>query len=152
MNDKKKKLRELFLYVLFGALTTLVNFVVYFLCQHLLGEGMYLVSNVAAWILAVAFAYVTNKLWVFESKSWKRDTVLGEIGKFVAARLFSLGLEEAGLYLMIDRMAFDSWSISLMGHAIGGGVLAKLAMQVMVVILNYVFSKLLIFRRKGKHA
>ena len=77
---------------------------------------------------------------------------MGEISKFVAARLFSLGLEEAGLYLLIDLMRFDSWSVSLLGYAVGGGAVAKLTMQVMVVILNYVFSKLLIFRKKGKIA
>ncbi len=152
MSTKKQKLKELILYVLFGGLTTVVNFVVYFLCQHLLGEKLYLVSNVAAWIFAVAFAYVTNKLWVFESKSWKKDTVWAELSKFVAARLFSLGLEEAGLYLLIDLMHFNSWSFSLLGYAVSGGAVAKLTMQVMVVILNYIFSKLLIFRKKGKNA
>ena len=77
---------------------------------------------------------------------------MGEISKFVAARLFSLGLEEAGLYLLIDLMHFDSWSVSLLGYAVSGGAVAKLTMQVMVVILNYIFSKLLIFRKKGKNA
>ena len=61
------------------------------------------------------------------------------------------GWKRRGCTLLIDLMHFDSWSVSLLGYAVSGGAVAKLTMQVMVVILNYIFSKLLIFRKKGKN-
>ena len=137
---------EIVRYVFFGVLTTLINLAVYFLSNRVLGEERYLVSNVIAWVLAVAFAYVTNKLWVFESKSWSRDVLIRELPGFFAARIFSLLVEEAGLFLMIDLMGFDRWM--LLG--VSGDRIAKLVMQFVVIALNYVFSKLVVFSRKNR--
>jgi len=145
----KNLIREAVRYLIFGVLTTLVNFVVYFAAIAVFGEESYLVSNVIAWIFAVAFAYVTNKLWVFESRSWAWKEVSRELAGFVSARIFSLLVEEAGLWLMIGVLNFGSWSIPIPAHPIGGDVVAKFIMQVVVVLLNYVFSKLLIFRKKS---
>ena len=142
----KKAVWEIVRYVFFGVLTTLINLAVYFLSNRVLGEERYLVSNVIAWVLAVAFAYVTNKLWVFESKSWSRDVLIRELPGFFAARIFSLLVEEAGLFLMIDLMGFDRWT--LLG--ISGDRIAKIVMQFVVIALNYVFSKLVVFSRKNR--
>ncbi len=149
--EKLKKLLagEVVKYLVFGVMTTVVNFIVYFAVTAVLGDDMYLVANVVAWVAAVAFAYVTNKLWVFESRSWKKDVLLKELGAFVSARLFSLGVEELGLFVAIDLMRFDSWALDVAGFSIGGDMLAKLFMQFLVIVLNYIFSKLVIFKKKA---
>lgn len=145
-----KKYKEIILYIFFGVLTTIVNFVIYFIMNALLGEDMYLVSNVIAWIGAVAFAYVTNKIWVFESKSRESKTLLREIGEFVSARLLSLGIEEAGLYIFVDLLKFSAYSFSFLRLTITGDVIAKIIMQIIVVTLNYIFSKFIIFKKVKK--
>lgn len=145
-----KKYKEIILYIFFGVLTTIVNFVIYFIMNALLGEDMYLVSNVIAWIGAVAFAYITNKIWVFESKSRESKTLLREIGEFVSARLLSLGIEEAGLYIFVDLLKFSAYSFSFLRLTITGDVIAKIIMQIIVVILNYIFSKFIIFKKVKK--
>lgn len=149
--EKIKKLLtgEVVKYLVFGVMTTVVNFIVYFAVTAVLGGDMYLVANVVAWVAAVAFAYVTNKLWVFESRSWKKDVLLKELGAFVSARLFSLGVEELGLFVAIDLMRFDNWALDIAGFSIGGDMLAKLFMQFLVIVLNYIFSKLVIFKKKA---
>ena len=91
------KYKEIISYLFFGVMTTLVNFVSFWAFNKILGESLYLISNVIAWVISVVFAYVTNKLWVFESKSWKFRVLLKEVPEFFAARIFSLCVEESGL-------------------------------------------------------
>ncbi|MGN0531375.1 MAG: GtrA family protein [Eubacterium sp.] len=152
MINKIKKLvikyRELITYVIFGVLTTVVSLVSFKIFDSILGEKMYLLSNILSWIFAVGFAYVTNKLWVFESKSWNTKTVIKELTGFISARLFSLGVEELGLWLLIDILNMGTISLSILSFDINGNMIAKLIMQIVVVILNYVFSKLVIFKKK----
>ena len=139
---------EVVKYIFFGVLTTVVNFIVYFAITGIFGEETYLAANIAAWVFAVAFAYVTNKLWVFDSKSWAKSVVMKELGAFISARVFSLAVEELGLYLMIDLMRLSEWSVDVMIMTVGGATIAKLFMQFVVIVMNYVFSKLVIFRKK----
>lgn len=146
---KRLLLGEVSKYLVFGVLTTAVNFVVYFAVIAVLGDDMYLVANVVAWIAAVAFAYITNKLWVFESRSWKKDVLLKELGAFVSARLLSLGVEELGLFVAFNILRFDCLTLKIVGFSIGGDVLTKLFMQFLVIVLNYIFSKLVIFKKKA---
>ncbi len=156
-------MRELVLYVVFGVLTTAVNFAVYFPIYYALGSGWeaslfgfvtiraYALASVIAWLAAVAFAYLTNKLLVFKSRSWEKRLVLREVASFYAARVFSLGVEILGLYIMNDLMGFGRFSRALLGYEINGEDIAKLIMQVVVIVLNYVFSKLWIFAKsKGE--
>lgn len=145
------KYRELITYVIFGVLTTVVSLVSFKIFDSILGEDLYLVSNVISWIFAVSFAYVTNKLWVFESKSWKSNVIIKEIIGFVSARLFSLGVEELGLWLLIDIFSIGKISVDLFSFNINGNMIAKLIMQVVVIVLNYVFSKLVIFKKKNNN-
>jgi len=146
------KLRELISYLIFGVLTTLVNLAVFKLSNLFLGEELFLVSNVIAWVIAVAFAYVTNKLWVFSSKSWASEVVRRELPAFVSARIFSLVIEEAGLWLTLKLLGMNTLSWVISGYTVTGTDLWKLVMQIIVVILNYIFSKLIIFRpEKTKH-
>ena len=144
------KYKEPILYLIFGVLTTLVNFVSFYLLNKAAGEKYYLINNVIAWFFAVIFAYVTNKLWVFESKGFALKTVVKEIPEFFAARLFSLAVEEGGLWLFVDRLGFDRFSFSLFGFEFTGKLIAKVALAVIVVILNYFFSKFIIFRKAKK--
>lgn len=143
------KYKELITYIIFGVLTTAVNFVTFWLMNLVLGEKLYLLNNVIAWVVSVIFAYVTNKLWVFESKSWKLKVIGKEIPEFVGARLFSLAVEEGGLFLFVNVMHFDRFSFKLLGFEITGTLIAKVILAVIVVILNYIFSKLVIFKKKN---
>ena len=143
------KNKEIILYVLFGGLTTLVNFFAFWLLNKTAGEEAYLVNNAAAWLIAVVFAYITNKLWVFDSKSWAFKIIGREIPEFFLARIFSLFVEEAGLWLFVEKAGFDRLSFSALGFEVTGKLLAKAVLAVIVVILNYFFSKFIIFA-KGK--
>ncbi len=152
---KKVVNKETVLYTVFGVLTTLVNFVAFKLFTTVFDKlissqfGVH-ISNVLAWIFAVAFAYVTNKLFVFESKSWAGKVLAKEIPSFVAARLFSLGVEELGLVVFVNLLHFDSkiFHIPLINFDLSGEMTAKIILAVVVVILNYFFSKLIIFKKK----
>ena len=144
-----EKHRELIVYFVFGVLTTAVNLITFYTLESLFGtENSYLYNNVIAWVVAVAFAYVTNKLVVFESKSWVPSVVLKEAAEFVGARLFSLGVEEAGLWLFVELLSFGAVSIKILGFNLTGGFIAKVILAVIVVILNYFFSKFIIFKNK----
>lgn len=128
-----ERFRELFWYGVFGVITTTINMVAFGLFSDAL-KVHYMVANVIAWMIAVAFAYVTNKLWVFESKSWERAVWIPECIGFVSARL-ATGLLDMGLmYLMISVIGVPKmW--------------AKLVSNVVVIIGNYVLSKLVVFRK-----
>ena len=144
------KYKELITYVVFGVLTTLVNFVCFWALNKIFGDHVYLLNNAIAWIVSVIFAYVTNKLWVFESKSWNIKIVAREVVAFFAARLFSFGVEEGGLWLFVDILGMGAYSFTLLGFEITGQLIAKVILAVIVVILNYFFSKFIIFAKKKK--
>lgn len=146
--DQLKKHREVLLYVVFGGLTTLVNFLVFMLCTALAGQKYYLWNNAIAWIVSVLFAYVTNKLFVFQSKSCATKVIAKELTGFVAARIFSFGVEELGMWLCVDIWAIGD--LTLFTRTITGQMIAKILLAVIVVILNYFFSKFLVFSRKEK--
>ena len=142
--------RETILYVIFGVLTTLVNFAVFWLMNRVIGEKLYLLSNVVAWVAAVLFAYVTNKIYVFESKSWSARTLLREIPSFFAARLFSFGIEELLLWLSDAVLHAGSTALVIGSLSVSGITVAKVVVSVITVILNYFFSKLFIFKKNDQ--
>ena len=121
------------MYLVFGVLTTVVDWVAYRILR-LSGLG-YMFSNVVAWAAAVVFAFVTNKFMVFNSKSVDRLIIIKEFISFVGARVFSLLLQLVGIELMIDYANINEY-------------IAKAVMTVVVVVCNYVFSKLFIFKDK----
>ena len=127
------KYKSFISYAVFGGLTTIVNIVTYNLCYYQVGISNTF-SNVIAWILAVTFAYYTNKIWVFESKSWKWDVLRREVAAFVSCRLATGILDIVIMYICVDIM---QWHAMLM----------KIISNILVIILNYVFSKLVIFKR-----
>ena len=128
-----EKYREIISYLFFGVLTTLVNFVVYLPVYNILGMSAS-VSNMIAWVAAVVFAYFVNKIFVFRSLDWSRKTVLPELIKFVSARLLSGVLETGILLVTVDILGWN-------------GNIWKFVTQILVVISNYVFSKLIVFRK-----
>lgn len=147
--EKKKQLTELIKYLFFGVLTTVVGIGSFKLFDWLLGEKLYLISNVLSWIMAVSFAFITNKLWVFESKSFKKEVVFKEILSFAGARVFTLVIEELGLLLLISVLGMKNIAgFKIFGIDINGNLIAKIIISIIVVIINYIFSKFLIFKKK----
>ena len=126
--------REVISYLIFGVLTTVVNFVFYWLFTEVFAV-YYITSNVIAWVFAVVFAYITNKLFVFESKSWEPAIVFKEVISFGAARIISLLFETGVLALTVEIIGVPE-------------LIAKVIAAVFVVIINYVASKLFIFKKK----
>ncbi len=145
---KKLVNKETVTYIIFGVLTTLVNLVVFKGCDVLFKGEHYLVSNSVAWIAAVAFAYVTNKLFVFESKSWKFDVIKKEIPSFLGARIASYFIEQAGLWFFVEILHFDEKVFDFIIVRLSGKITAKLIIGVVVVVINYVLSKFMIFAKK----
>ena len=135
---------ETIAYLFFGVLTTVVNYVVFLLAVWLLGKSLALWCNVIAFVAAIIFAYVTNKLFVFDSKSWAWGVLRREIPTFIGGRLFSFGLEELGLWICVDVLLVGEYT--LLG--IDGVLIAKAALNVVVIVVNYILSKFLIFRKK----
>ena len=155
MKELIKKLinKETVTYIIFGVGSTVVNLGVFKLCDlfftSVTETDLVLLTNLIAWVAAVIFAFVTNKLWVFESKSWKSSVLKKEIPSFVGARLFSLGVEELGLLVFIKWLNFDRFSWNVFGlFTLGGKMMVKIGLAVIVVIMNYVFSKFIIFKNK----
>ncbi len=142
------KYKEIIIYLVFGVLTTIVNLFAFWLFSQLLGEELYLLNNAIAWVIAVVFAFITNKLFVFESKSWSIKIAGKELLEFVGARLFSFGVEEGGMWLFIDILGFGEKGITIFGIFISGQIIVKILLSVIVVILNYFFSKFIIFKNK----
>lgn len=121
-------------YLFFGVLSTIVNYVVYLPCYHLLGLSAS-VSNAISWVCAVAFAFLTNKPFVFNSHDWSKKTLIPELTKFISCRIASGVMETVILLVFVDILG-------------GNGTIWKLVTSVLVVIVNYIGSKLLVFRQK----
>lgn len=127
------KYKELILYVFFGGCTTLVNVFSYFICTRMF-HMHYLVSTVAAWFLAVVFAYVTNRKYVFLSENKDAKAILLEFVSFIGCRLLTGFLDVANMYIFVDLLKLND-------------VLIKIASNVFVIIGNYVASRLFIFKK-----
>jgi putative flippase GtrA len=125
-----KKHKSVLLYLLFGGLTTVVSIVTYALFLPVVSP---LIANIFSWVAAVTFAYVTNRTWVFASKE-KGLAIIQEAFAFYGGRVFTLGLEEVVLYVFITLLFFPPLTV-------------KVFAQVIVLILNYVISKLFVFKK-----
>lgn len=128
-----KRLWEVFIYLFFGGLATVVNIVTFALAYQVFHLN-WPISNTISWIFSVLFAFVTNKVWVFQSKTENFKELVWEFSKFVFARVISFGMDMATMYLFIDLL-----------HT--GNLIAKLITQIIVVIANYIFSKVFIFKK-----
>lgn len=148
-----KKTKEIILYIIFGVLTTLVNWLIYALLANIFALSI-LVCNSISWAGAVAFAFVTNKIWVFDSKSWNLRTVIQEGIAFLASRAMTGVIEIFGVPLL-SLTGFDNIFYGIAEKMnlsfqlfYTKGIYSKATLAVIVIILNYVFSKLLVFREK----
>lgn len=128
-----KKYSEILSYLIFGGLTTAVSMASYYICNTKWGVH-YLIANVISWVLAVLFAYITNKCFVFHAKERSLAGLKRELQLFFGARLLSLGMEEIGLLLLVSGL---DW----------GENPAKFLMQGIVIAMNYGFSKWVIFKK-----
>ncbi len=131
------------LYLIFGGLTTLVNYIVFIVFLAVLGYDRVLLVNTLAFVIAATFAYFTNKLFVFHSTEWKFKVLIREAVAFFAARIFSYLFEQAGLYLSTDVLRLERFS--LLG--LDGVLIAKILLSVGVVLINWVISKFFIFKK-----
>lgn len=121
------------LYLIFGCLTTIVNIIVYYILNLYVD---YMVSNAIAWIVSVLFAYVTNKIYVFKSGEYALSNIVKEFVLFVTGRVITGVLDMILMFTLINFFYFD-------------GFISKIVVNVVVIILNYVFSKLLVFNMRG---
>ena len=135
-----EKHKEIIMYLIMGFLTTAINWVIYAVSVKYIGLST-TVSNMAAWVIAVIFAYVTNKILVFESYSWNIKFVVKEFILFISSRIVTGVIEIVGVPFLIE----NGFCYSIFGIK---GMITKVAVSVIVVILNYVFSKLIIFKNK----
>lgn len=126
--------KDIILYLFFGVCTTLINVVAYWISAHILKLST-MASTIVAWILAVLFAYITNRKWVFHSSSERKLEILKEIISFISCR-FGTGLVDwASMFVFVDILKFDD-------------VIIKFMANIIVIILNYTASKLLIFKKR----
>ncbi len=143
------KYKEIIMYGIIGVITTIFNYILYAILTDGISlqtseEGQIiqilpgihfsvLIGNIIAWVITVIFAYITNKLFVFESKSFKKEVLKKEIVTFTSARVFTLFIEEAMLGIFVNWLKFNS-------------LLIKLIANIVVIIVNYILSKLVIFK------
>ena len=141
MLELLKKYKSIILYIIFGGLTTVVDWSVSFTLYYLWGDAIeatpWLIhgANVIAWVAAVAFAYVTNRIWVFESRRRGFFPIIGEIVAFAGGRVLTLLLQEAIMAVFFTWLGFNEYVV-------------KIVAAVLVVILNYFISKIFVFRKK----
>lgn len=132
--DPYKKYKEILLYLFFGGLTSVVSIGSYAYFDVVMGMNP-LIANIISWILAVTFAYITNKIWVFQVEIHGKKALLQQMFSFYTGRLLTLGIEEAILLIFITKLGFNSIAV-------------KVVAQVVVIVSNYIISKCFVFREK----
>lgn len=133
---QQNRVREIILYLIFGVLTTAVNIAVYFICSRLFYFQV-ISSNIIAWLLSVLFAYLTNRKFVFKSKADGFSSVLKECMNFFLGRLSTGILDTVIMFVSVDLLAFND-------------AIMKVLSNIIVIVLNYLISKLLVFKTKGE--
>lgn len=133
-----EKHREVLLYIFFGGLTFLVSIFTFALFNVAMGMNE-LIANVLSWIIAVLFAFFTNRIWVFAAPTSTFAEFVSQMAAFFGGRLVTLVIEEVILLVFITLLGFDS-------------MVVKVAAQVIVIVLNYVISKLVIFKKSEDKA
>lgn len=131
-----EKYKDLIPYGIFGVLTTVVNIASYWVAAHTLSLSV-VVSTVIAWILSVLFAYATNRKWVFHSEAAGLNAIMKEMTSFFGCRLATGFIDLACMFVFVDVLHFDD-------------VVIKVIANIIVIVLNYVASKLIIFKHSDK--
>jgi len=124
-------------YLVFGGLTTVINTVI-FIAFDASGKFPVIVSNSVAWLVAVVFAYFTNRYCVFNSKKNKKSDIAKELTSFVGSRIFTFFVESILMVLTIERFGWNS-------------ILMKIIINIIVIILNYILSKVIVFKEKPQN-
>lgn len=130
------KYKAIILYLFFGGCTTLINIATYYIFAYILNMST-AISTFFAWFFAVVTAYITNKIWVFECKSWKREVLVKEIVSFFACRIVTGFLDIALMLIFVDILLCND-------------LIIKVVSNIAVIILNYLASKLVIFKNKQR--
>lgn len=131
-----KEIRKILLYLFFGICTTIINLVVYQVCYKLL-EVSNVLSAITAWFLAVIFAFLSNKIWVFESNTFTGVMFWKECASFFTCRLFTGLLDVLIMYIMVDIFTYDAF-------------VWKAISNILVVIINYIAGKVIVFKKSKK--
>ncbi|MFM1539355.1 GtrA family protein [Helcococcus bovis] len=129
-----EKYKGIILYIFFGGITTLINIVSYYLFYNVFNVSN-VTSNIIAWFLSVIFAFATNKIWVFNSKSWDAKIAIKELVSFISVRLLTGVFDTSVMYIGVDLFKFNS-------------LIMKILSNLIVLISNYIGSKLFIFKKK----
>ena len=131
-----QKYKEIINYLIFGVLTTVVSLVTYYICVYTILDTdnavQLQIANVISWIISVAFAYITNRKFVFESKEKNK---IKEASKFVTSRIATLIMDMAIMYVGVTALKFND-------------KIMKLISQVVVIVMNYILSKILVFKKE----
>lgn len=127
--------KELFFYAVFGVGATVINIVSYRVLANTFGKKYFLIANIIAWILAFIFAFITNKLFVFESKSWEAQIAMKEFVGFLSARLATGILDTVLMWFFVSVISLDD-------------TLSKIIINILVIIINYIASKFFIFKKE----
>lgn len=128
-----KKYEEAALYIVFGAVTTVVNILGYYICVYWLQINSVVEATVIAWTVSVLFAYITNKVWVFKKRTINGSVIIYELFSFFGARLVTGILDVFIMYFFVNVLAFNDMMIKILSN-------------ILIIILNYVASKFLIFK------
>lgn len=131
------KNKEIVKYAFFGVCTTLVNVIVFYCFAKMLSVD-YMLSNLIAWVASVSFAFITNKIYVFNSREWKLDICLKEASSFFLARIATGIIDMACMYYCVTILSINK-------------AISKIGVNVVVIVLNYVFSKVWVFRKNKKY-
>ena len=153
-----QKYREILLYLLFGVLTTLVSFLVYFLIFHLgvafLGEAyewhVRVTAQILQWVAGVLFAFFTNKKYVFGDTNTQTRHMWRKLGEFSASRVATLLLDTAitfGVVYLLSALSYESIVLPIVQIPLSADLIAKCVAAVFVIVGNYVLSKLFVFRK-----
>lgn len=134
--DFYKKHKEILLYLLFGGLSFVVSIVTYYLFSEKAGMNE-LVANILSWVFAVSFAFITNYIWVFEKTTTGIKSFMVQVWKFFMGRVFTLVVEEGILIVFVTILALPNMPV-------------KVVAQIIVIVLNYIISKLFVFVKKAK--
>lgn len=135
LKPNREKFRRFFLYGIFGVAGTLVNVLIFAILAEKCGVN-YLLANLAAWIFSVVFAFVTNKIWVFESKSWVFPLWLKECALFTLARIATCVFDMGYMFIAVSVFGWHKTA-------------SKIIANIVVIIANYALSRLLIFKAKA---
>ena len=126
------KYKEIINYLIVGGLTTMVSILSYALFKLVISN--YIVCTILSWIVAVLFAYVTNRIFVFNSKDKK---IVKEFIKFLSCRVLTLLIEVLAMFVLVDLLKLDD-------------LISKIVVQFIIVILNYILSKIIVFKEENK--